>query len=274
MRLSGLVGGPDFNLALVNAAIKQAKGRSLRLQIASEGGHAAEALAIYNTLRAYRGEVIVEVEWAGSAGSLVAMAADRRAICVNGWFCVHQTWAITWGTPAEIRAAAEVFAATEQRCLEAYMRCGLPEADVRQLMQEARPMNPEAAVAQGFCGEVLPTECDAPETPKYQSENHASLAKIKGTIDQASPENMRRLLEDQPREDAEAVLSAAALYRHILANTFERLRRAITGGRVATKRTGELGIRWRCPSCEKWSYTSPAITPDRPQPCPFCAIPD
>jgi HK97 family phage major capsid protein len=148
--------GWDVTAEDVAAAVAQAKGKPLNVDIFSYGGDALQGLAIYQILSAHDAEVTTNVLGvAASAGSVIAMAGKYRKVAVNAALMIHSPWSVTVGDASEHRKSANMLDGLESAYLYTYSTAtGIPAADIQPYLAEERWMYGEEAMALGFATEA------------------------------------------------------------------------------------------------------------------------
>jgi HK97 family phage major capsid protein len=148
--------GWDVTAEDVAAAVAQAKGKPLNVDIFSYGGDALQGLAINQILSAHDAEVTTNVLGvAASAGSVIAMAGKYRKVAVNAALMIHSPWSITVGDASEHRKSANMLDGLESAYLYTYAKAtGIPAADIQPYLTEERWMYGEEAMALGFATEA------------------------------------------------------------------------------------------------------------------------
>lgn len=143
----------------VRAALREAKGKAVRLKINSPGGSVFEAVSIYNDLLSHPGKVTVEITGlAASAASLIAMAGDRIEIADNAFFMIHNTWTVAMGDHREMAKASRALAKFDSAFARTYSKqTGLDEAEVADMMAEETWLDAGDAVSMGFAHAVTKT---------------------------------------------------------------------------------------------------------------------
>lgn len=99
------------------------KTTPLVVQINSQGGSVAEAIAIYNVLRAWPGGCDVEiVGWALSAATIVAMAGHTIRAHETALMMIHAPWLDTSGNAEQLRQRADTLDTVAETMRLAYAR--------------------------------------------------------------------------------------------------------------------------------------------------------
>jgi HK97 family phage major capsid protein len=148
--------GWDVTAEDVAAAVAEAKGKPLMVNVFSYGGDALQGLAIYSILSAHDAEVTTNVLGvAASAGSVIAMAGDKRIVPVNGAVMIHNPWTLTVGDAAEHRKSANMLDGLQAAYLHTYASAtGLAVAEITPYLEEERWMYGEEALSLGFATET------------------------------------------------------------------------------------------------------------------------
>lgn len=78
-------------VTVVATALRKAKGKSVSIQLTSEGGDVYSALAVYSLLRSYPGEITIEGRGLiASAAVLIFAAGDKRLVSPEAHFMFHE----------------------------------------------------------------------------------------------------------------------------------------------------------------------------------------
>ena len=138
--------------------LKKCKG-SVNVHVNSVGGDVFQALAIYNTLKAYSGEVNVFVEGiAASAASLIICAGNTVKMASNALIMVHtpSVGLLGYYNAAELSKIQESLVAVEGSILDTYKQ-RLPEkshADIAKMVTAETYLTADEAKDLGFVDEI------------------------------------------------------------------------------------------------------------------------
>lgn len=148
--------GWDVTAEDVAAAVAQAKGKPLNVDIFSYGGDALQGLAINQILSAHDAEVTTNVLGvAASAATPIFLAGDKRKVAINAALMVHNPWGVTIGDADEHRKQAATLDGVQAAYLYTYAKAtGIPAADIQPYLTEERWMYGEEAKALGFATEA------------------------------------------------------------------------------------------------------------------------
>ena len=130
---------------------------ALEIDLRTMGGDTFEAFAMYDYLRSLNVPTKVNIIGAtASAGTLIAMGADERAISQNSKFLIHNNWTVTQGDSEEHQKAAEALARFDKDIVNIYHKAtGMNKAAIRSLMKEERWMDAAEAKEKGFVHKII-----------------------------------------------------------------------------------------------------------------------
>ena len=119
--------------------------------ISSYGGEVEEGLAIYNALLSNPAHVTTICEGqACSIASVIFMAGDDRIMRDASALFVHDCWTLAQGDADDLRKIADDLDMQMIACKLAYMRGGIEEAALDDLLKADTWVTPSDAVAYGF----------------------------------------------------------------------------------------------------------------------------
>ncbi|MEB4591392.1 head maturation protease, ClpP-related [Candidatus Thiothrix sp. Deng01] len=145
---------------------------SITVKLSTIGGYFEDGLPIYNLLRQHPAHVTVEVMgYALSMGSVIMLAGDTIRMAQNALAMIHNAQGVAWGSPADMRKAADMLAKHEQAILPRYMeRMGKTAAAVQMMLDEETWFTADEALAAGLIDAVI-DPVDLSAIDKRQPEN-------------------------------------------------------------------------------------------------------
>lgn len=140
------------------ADLKAIDSSTIKLSINSPGGSVFDALAMFNALRQHPASIeVVIMGVAASAASLVAMAGDKIVMPENAFMMVHNPLNFAYGNADELREMADVLDKIGASLVATYVsRTGLPEEEVKALLDAETWLSAAEAVEKGFADEMQP----------------------------------------------------------------------------------------------------------------------
>lgn len=143
-------------------AIKDAKGRKIRVDINSFGGDAYAGISIYNALVAHDAEVEIIVSGiAYSAASIIAMAGDTVKIAANGTLGIHPASIFIYGNKYDMDHYRAWLDSIDNGIIDTYAaRSNQPRKKIADWFtgsnNDGSFFSGTQAVEYGFCDECLP----------------------------------------------------------------------------------------------------------------------
>lgn len=140
----------------VNAAISEANGEPLLVEINSGGGDVFAGSEIYTALKAYAGTVEINiVGLAASAASVIAQAGHSR-ISPTALFMVHNVSGSAAGDFHDMQQEAEILQTANKAVAAAYLeKTGKSMEELLGIMDAETWMDAQKAVEYGFVDEVM-----------------------------------------------------------------------------------------------------------------------
>lgn len=107
--VTGLIGGYDNDATEFVQAVHGITAKTIDLHVNSPGGFVWDGLAMYAALKDHPATVTAHVDGlAASAASFLIQAADHRVMATGSRGMVHDAQVVAFGSPAEVREAADL----------------------------------------------------------------------------------------------------------------------------------------------------------------------
>lgn len=132
----------------------------VEVDIASNGGDVFAASEIYTLLKAYQGNVTVNIQGlAASAASVISMAGDKVNISPTAQIMIHKAWSQPAGNADDLNHEADILNGIDQSIASAYeAKTGMKQSDLLQLMSNETWLTAQDAVDKGFADEIMFTD--------------------------------------------------------------------------------------------------------------------
>ena len=162
--------------------LKKCKDKDINLHINSSGGDVFQAVAIYNTLKSYKGKVTVWIDGlAASAATIITCAGDEIKMASNAQLMIHKPSVALMGyySSTEIEKVQNALVAVEGTILNTY-KSRLPtksHAQVAEMMLSESWINATDAKELGFVDEIT----DAMEVKNMAEEKKLEVLDVKAT---------------------------------------------------------------------------------------------
>ncbi|ANN78916.1 head maturation protease, ClpP-related [Bordetella flabilis] len=170
--------------------------KPVTVNVNSPGGDMFEGVAIYNMLRAHKGEVTVRIlGMAASAASIIAMAGDIIEIGRPSFFMIHNAWIVAIGNRNDLRDAAEWLEPFDRAMADVYVaRTGQDIGTIQAMMDKETWIGGNDAVDRGFADSLLDTE-EIQESSSTRAQAHAAARRLDVALAKAGmPRTERRKL--------------------------------------------------------------------------------
>lgn len=183
----GLIGGWRMPADQFVKAVHAIQAPAIDVHINSQGGFVWDAVAMYEALKSHAATVNGYVDGlAASAASFVLQAADNRIMATGSRAMIHDAQVVGYGSPAEVRAAADLGDAVSNDIASIYAdRAGGDVASWRAAMSATTWYSALQSVDAGLADRVS-TRATGPAGPP-------------DTGAAASPANRTRLIQARHR---------------------------------------------------------------------------
>lgn len=226
--------------------------RKITVNIRSTGGSVADALLIYDALRASGATVTTRCfGYTASAATVIAQAASegRREISPTALYLVHRSISTAEGNAVEMQQSVDLLSQTDERLADIYAeRSGHRKSEMIALMNEnggnGRWLSPEEAVACGLADRIIGKGIVARIFDKAVTAAERVLSLLRRTTrPEAAPAQQPAPAADTASEGgdiAPEVLSAAAALPEDAASVAELAVEALRTGQDAAMPTATL----------------------------------
>lgn len=136
--------------------LAQIKAPEISLRIFSPGGSVVQGFAIYNALLRHPARIVGRIDFAASMATVIAMACDEIEMSDNGFFMIHNPWAVAMGESDDLERMADLLAKMREKILDAYGRHSTRSRDELAALMDAETwMDAGEAMAAGFCSRII-----------------------------------------------------------------------------------------------------------------------
>ncbi|MES2268667.1 MAG: head maturation protease, ClpP-related [Bacteroidota bacterium] len=146
------IGSGSLSSAYVKSQLDAAAGADVAVHISSVGGSAFDAIAIYDLLKKYPGNVTTYIDaLAASAASVVAMAGSKIVMSKYALLMIHKPMVGSGGNADELLKDVQMLNVVQSRLAQIYMdRSGLDGVTVNSLINSVTWMTADQALNLGF----------------------------------------------------------------------------------------------------------------------------
>lgn len=146
------IGSGSLSSAYVKSQLDAAAGADIAVHISSVGGSAFDAIAIYDLLKKYPGNVTTYIDaLAASAASVVAMAGSKIVMSKYALLMIHKPMVGSGGNADELLKDVQMLNVVQSRLAQIYMdKSGLDGVTVNSLINSVTWMTADQALNLGF----------------------------------------------------------------------------------------------------------------------------
>jgi ATP-dependent Clp protease protease subunit len=146
------IGSGSLSSAYVKSQLDAAAGADVAVHISSVGGSAFDAIAIYDLLKKYPGNVTTYIDaLAASAASVVAMAGSKIVMSKYALLMIHKPMVGSGGNADELLKDVQMLNVVQSRLAQIYMdKSGLDGVTVNSLINSVTWMTADQALNLGF----------------------------------------------------------------------------------------------------------------------------
>lgn len=146
------IGSGSLSSAFIKTQLDAAAGADVEVHISSVGGSAFDAIAIYDLLKKYPGNVTTYIDaLAASAASVVAMAGNKIVMSKYALLMIHKPMVGSGGNADELLKDVQMLNVVQSRLAQIYIdKSGLDGVTVNSLINAVTWMTADQALNLGF----------------------------------------------------------------------------------------------------------------------------
>ncbi|MFI5163189.1 MAG: head maturation protease, ClpP-related [Sphingobacteriales bacterium] len=150
------IGTGTLSSAFIQTQLEAAAGQDVDVHISSAGGSAFDAIAIYDLLKKYPGNVTIYIDaLAASAASIVAMAGQNIIMSKYALLMIHKPMVGSGGNADELLKDIQMLNVVQSRLAQIYMdKTGLDGVTVNSLIDSVTWMTADQALDLGFIDQI------------------------------------------------------------------------------------------------------------------------
>ncbi|GAA4093177.1 head maturation protease, ClpP-related [Mucilaginibacter panaciglaebae] len=150
------IGSGTLSSTYLHQQLEAAAGQDVDVHISSVGGSAFDAIAIYDLLKKYTGNVTTYVDaLAASAASVVAMGGKKVIMSKYALLMIHKPMVGSGGNADELLKDVQMLNVVQSRLAQIYMdKTGLDGVTVNSLINAVTWLSADQALDLGFIDEI------------------------------------------------------------------------------------------------------------------------
>lgn len=172
------IGSGNLSSANIQFQLEAAAGQDVEVHISSAGGSAFDAIAIYDLLKKYDGNVTTYVDaLAASAASIVAMAGKSVVMSKYALLMIHKPLVGSGGNADELLKDVQMLNKVQSRLAQIYIdKTGLDGVTINSLINSVTWLSADQALDLGFIDQVEDYNTEIINPNKTIVQNFASTA--------------------------------------------------------------------------------------------------
>ena len=150
------IGSGTLSSTYLHQQLEAAAGQDVDVHISSVGGSAFDAIAIYDLLKKYTGNVTTYIDaLAASAASIVAMGGKKVIMSKYALLMIHKPMVGSGGNADELLKDVQMLNVVQSRLAQIYMdKTGLDGVTVNSLINAVTWLSADQALDLGFIDEI------------------------------------------------------------------------------------------------------------------------
>jgi ATP-dependent Clp protease, protease subunit len=150
------IGSGTLSSSYIQSQLETAAGQDVEVHISSVGGSAFDAIAIYDLLKKYPGNVTTYIDaLAASAASIVAMGGKTVVMSKYALLMIHKPMVGTGGNADELLKDVQMLNIVQARLAQIYMdKTGLDGVTINSLINAVTWLSADQALDLGFIDQV------------------------------------------------------------------------------------------------------------------------
>ncbi len=187
------LGIENANPKAIGDAVKKANGEKLDVYINSGGGDIFAASEIYESLRSYKGDVLIHVVGLAASAASVVTCARESEIAPTAMMMVHNVSSYAEGDYRDMNHQAEVLEKANKIIAAAYVeKTGMSEAEALKMMDHETWLTAQDAVGKGLCNAI--------SKPRQNSTIQLAASYNSGMLPKSVIDKMRNQLSDEKQK--------------------------------------------------------------------------
>jgi len=193
------IGTGTLSSAYIQTQLEAAAGQDVDVHISSAGGSAFDAIAIYDLLKKYPGNVTIYIDaLAASAASIVAMAGQQIIMSKYALLMIHKPMVGSGGNADELLKDIQMLNVVQSRLAQIYMdKTGLDGVTVNSLIDSVTWMTADQALDLGFIDQVEDYNADISNSAIIKNYTSTAPAIYQRCINKILNTNMNMNIENR-----------------------------------------------------------------------------
>jgi ATP-dependent Clp protease protease subunit len=203
------IGSGSLSSSYIQWQLESAAGQDVEVHISSVGGSAFDAIAIYDLLKKYTGNVTTYIDaLAASAASIVAMGGQTVVMSKYALLMIHKPMVGSGGNADELLKDVQMLNIVQSRLAQIYMdKTGLDGVTVNSLINAVTWLSADQALDLGFIDAVEDYSADITNSALIKNYTNAAPAVYQRCINQILNKNSKNNMNMENKELIEKTTS-------------------------------------------------------------------
>jgi ATP-dependent Clp protease protease subunit len=203
------IGSGSLSSSYIQWQLESAAGQDVEVHISSVGGSAFDAIAIYDLLKKYTGNVTTYIDaLAASAASIVAMGGQTVVMSKYALLMIHKPMVGSGGNADELLKDVQMLNIVQSRLAQIYMdKTGLDGVTINSLINAVTWLSADQALDLGFIDAVEDYSADITNSALIKNYTNAAPAVYQRCINQILNKNSKNNMNMENKELIEKTIS-------------------------------------------------------------------
>jgi len=203
------IGSGSLSSSYIQWQLESAAGQDVEVHISSVGGSAFDAIAIYDLLKKYTGNVTTYIDaLAASAASIVAMGGKTVVMSKYALLMIHKPMVGSGGNADELLKDVQMLNIVQSRLAQIYMdKTGLDGVTVNSLINAVTWLSADQALDLGFIDTIEDYTADITNSALIKTYTNAAPAVYQRCINKLLNNNTKNNMNMENRELIEKTTS-------------------------------------------------------------------
>jgi ATP-dependent Clp protease protease subunit len=203
------IGSGTLSSSYIQYQLELAAGQDVEVHISSVGGSAFDAIAIYDLLKKYQGNVTTYIDaLAASAASIVAMGGKTVVMSKYALLMIHKPMVGSGGNADELLKDVQMLNIVQSRLAQIYMdKTGLDGVTVNSLINSVTWLSADQALDLGFIDQIEDYSADISNSAIIKKYTSAAPAVYQRCINKILNKNSNNNMNMENKELIEKTTS-------------------------------------------------------------------
>jgi len=218
------IGSGSLSSSYIQWQLEAAAGQDVEVHISSVGGSAFDAIAIYDLLKKYTGNVTTYIDaLAASAASIVAMGGHSVVMSKYALLMIHKPMVGSGGNADELLKDVQMLNVVQQRLAQIYMdKTGLDGVTINSLINSVTWLSADQALDLGFIDAIEDYSTDITNSALIKNYTSAAPAVYQRCINKLLNNNNKHSKNNMNMENRELIEKTSSVLDKIM-NYFKKV---------------------------------------------------